>query len=526
VTATVVGRERTRGRATPEGPSTAVLSARTAALREAVEAGGDRWSPGIAERARTDLDRVAARLALGVDRTLVALVGGTGSGKSSLFNAISGLAFAEVGVRRPTTDHPTACVWGGEAGPLLDHLDVPPSRRIRRDSALEADPSLDGLVLLDLPDNDSVDPAHGRLVDRLLPLVDLLLWVVDPQKYADNVLHEQYLSALAHRQDGMIVLVNQVDTVPADGVARIEEDVRRLLERDGLRGVPVIRTSAVRRTGIEEVRRLLRDAVAGESVAAWLAGVELDAVRARLAEDLRPSGDGAAPGAGERLDAAAQGAVERLATAVDLAAAAEVVREAVGARRRGGPPADPASWLGRTPPLPTAESVRAGLVDAVTRDLPPRWARAVDAAVGDADTLRCLAAVELARVPLPPLAVGRGWRWATAATAVVAVALALGSWQSGAARAATLLAIGAFLAVGFLLAARVARRRAAAERSAAFAANARTALRAAVDHVLTRPAAAVRAQRRAVWDVLESAAAPVPPQRSAPVEALTDHGRL
>ena len=57
-------------------------------------------------------------------------------------------------------------------------------------------PALRGLVLLDLPDFDSVEARHRLEVDRLLRLVDLVVWVLDPQKYADRVVHQQYLAAV------------------------------------------------------------------------------------------------------------------------------------------------------------------------------------------------------------------------------------------------------------------------------------------------------------------------------------------
>ena len=56
---------------------------------------------------------------------------------------------------------------------------------------------LAGLVLLDLPDHDSTVLEHQHEVDRLVDLVDLLVWVVDPQKYADEALHENYLRRLS-----------------------------------------------------------------------------------------------------------------------------------------------------------------------------------------------------------------------------------------------------------------------------------------------------------------------------------------
>ena len=58
---------------------------------------------------------------------------------------------------------PPAC-GGGRRGALLDWLGVDPERRIERESALdgESQAPLRGLVLLDLPDHDSIEPDTGR----------------------------------------------------------------------------------------------------------------------------------------------------------------------------------------------------------------------------------------------------------------------------------------------------------------------------------------------------------------------------
>ena len=53
--------------------------------------------------ARQIIAKVGERSALGGDHTVVALAGATGSGKSSLFNALAGLELAQIGARRPTT---------------------------------------------------------------------------------------------------------------------------------------------------------------------------------------------------------------------------------------------------------------------------------------------------------------------------------------------------------------------------------------------------------------------------------------
>ena len=47
------------------------------------------------------------------------ILGATGSGKSSTFNALSGLDLAAVGVKRPTTSWTMSCTWGAEGAEEL-----------------------------------------------------------------------------------------------------------------------------------------------------------------------------------------------------------------------------------------------------------------------------------------------------------------------------------------------------------------------------------------------------------------------
>src|SRR5262245_1806934 len=134
------------------------LGSRLAALARVVELGEGRIEPELYAEAAKLLLRAGDRLKLSPDHTVVALAGGTGSGKSSLFNAVSGLELSPIGVRRPTTARTHACVWGLDgAGPLLDWLQIQWRHRFARASALDRGESqLHGLILLDLPDHDSI----------------------------------------------------------------------------------------------------------------------------------------------------------------------------------------------------------------------------------------------------------------------------------------------------------------------------------------------------------------------------------
>jgi GTP-binding protein EngB required for normal cell division len=238
------------------------LADRLAALREAVEVADGRLDVPEVGTARSLLAKAGAREALG-DATVVALAGATGSGKSTLFNALSGAEVSTPGVRRPTTGVTHASVWGADgADRLLDWLEVP--RRHRVDGAGSA---VDGLVLLDLPDHDSVKLEHRLEVDRLVELVDVLVWVLDPQKYADAAVHDRYLAPLADHAGVLVVVLNQVDRLQPAAVTACLADLRRLLDSEGLADVPVLPVSARTGAGLDDLRGLLTKRVAARRAA-------------------------------------------------------------------------------------------------------------------------------------------------------------------------------------------------------------------------------------------------------------------
>ena len=253
------------------------LAAASDALAAAVAAGGAELPSSGSARAGQVVAKVGERTSLLGGHTVVALAGATGSGKSSLFNALVGAEVARVGVRRPTTSTPTAAVWGGEpAGELLDWLGVGSRHLVEGDGPGEHVGSLDGLVLLDLPDVDSRETQHRVEAERVLELVDLFVWVTDPQKYADARLHDDHVATLAAHEAVTMVVLNQVDRLAAEDVDRCRADLVRLMERDGVPGATVLATSVASGAGLDELRQRLANAVAGREMA-----------RARLAADVR-----------------------------------------------------------------------------------------------------------------------------------------------------------------------------------------------------------------------------------------------
>ena len=298
---------------TPQALTVDELSARADALAGAVETGGERLERGAVQQATAVVDKVRERISLVGGHTVVALAGATGSGKSSLFNALVGADIARVGQRRPTTSTPTAAVWGTEpAGALLDWLSVGTRHQVTEPG------DLDGLVLVDLPDFDSRESAHREEAQRILELVDVFVWVTDPQKYADAVLHDDYVAVLRDYGAVTIVVLNQVDRLPSGGEEQIAADLARLLERDGLQQHEVIGTSTRTGVGLDALRSRLHDAVEHS-----------DAARHRLGADLRTAAGGLLDSVGESGAGVPDRARDELVDALARSAGVPTVVDAV-----------------------------------------------------------------------------------------------------------------------------------------------------------------------------------------------------
>ncbi|GLX97944.1 GTPase [Herbidospora sp. NBRC 101105] len=264
------------------------LGTRLAALTRVVDLGQGREDPDLLTEATQLIIRAGNRLKLSSDHTVVALAGGTGSGKSSLFNAISGLDLSPTGVRRPTTARTHACVWGLEgAAPLLDWLQIQWRHRFSRASALDKDDGqLNGLILLDLPDHDSIRALTDTEADRLITSADLIVWVLDPQKYADASTHRRYVTELAGHDAVTVFALNQADRLTPEEVEECLTDLRDLLAREGVDNPRVVATSAVTGGGVDDLRAELAESVSARRAGYLRLEADLDRLMLRLAKDM------------------------------------------------------------------------------------------------------------------------------------------------------------------------------------------------------------------------------------------------
>ncbi len=241
------------------------------AIAAASELGLDATSAtNVRETART-------RLGFPSDAYVLALAGGTGVGKSTLLNAIAGQAVSPASSKRPTTAEPVAWVPADRRRDLSSLLTWLGVTQVREHQAN----SLGSLAVLDLPDFDSIAPEHRARVDALLPRVDAVAWVVDPEKYKDEIMHGGYLRTFGPRLRQQLVVLNRSDLLTPEDAKRVSDDMRAQLRREGLGDIGIATTRARDGgAGVAEFRSWLDSGVEAKRViASRIAAEGQDAVR-------------------------------------------------------------------------------------------------------------------------------------------------------------------------------------------------------------------------------------------------------
>ncbi|MDQ3879831.1 MAG: 50S ribosome-binding GTPase [Chloroflexota bacterium] len=207
-------------------------------LREAVDAA--RTLGLDASAAEAVVQRAEMRLGFAGSTYVLALAGGTGVGKSTLLNALAGRMVSPVRAIRPTTGEPVAWVANARRHELAPMLQWLGARHVVGHAVQE----LAHVAIIDLPDFDSVFVEHRATVETLLPRVDALAWILDPEKYDDARLHDGYLRPLARHSDRFLFVLNKADRLNDGQADEVRADLERRLAADGIDGPPIFVVSA------------------------------------------------------------------------------------------------------------------------------------------------------------------------------------------------------------------------------------------------------------------------------------------
>ena len=318
--------ERNTERGAAPGVATSPFARSVASLKEAISYGEGRVPETVLLDAAETLERLSQRRELSTEHTVIGFFGATGSGKSTLFNAIAGQNIALSAPTRPTTSTVQAAIWEAEGSEeLLDWLGIdkrvyPQTQALAAEgntaegngagggvaapnAVTEPAPGLfnrirravggrgemrtrtGGLILLDMPDFDSVTTTNRDLAARMMRYVDVLVWVVDPQKYADAVIHRDFMVPLAASGAQALCVLNQADKLAPAEVPAVLASLTRLLQAEGteahLLAAPIA-VSARTGEGVDALRDLLAQVAAAKSLSLQRTDAQLHATASQL----------------------------------------------------------------------------------------------------------------------------------------------------------------------------------------------------------------------------------------------------
>ncbi|OFJ75978.1 hypothetical protein HMPREF2845_04095 [Rothia sp. HMSC065B04] len=323
--------ERNTERGATPAVATSPFARSVASLKDAISYGEGRVPETVLLDAAATLERLSQRRELSTEHTVIGFFGATGSGKSTLFNAIAGQNIALSAPTRPTTSTVQAAIWEAEGSEeLLDWLGIdkrvyPQTQALAAEgeasdgngagkhnkaggaaapnAVTEPAPGLfnrirravggrgemrtrtGGLILLDMPDFDSVTTTNRDLAARMMRYVDVLVWVVDPQKYADAVIHRDFMVPLAASGAQALCVLNQADKLAPAEVPAVLASLTRLLQAEGteahLLSAPIA-VSARTGDGVDVLRDLLAQVAAAKSLSLQRTDAQLHATASQL----------------------------------------------------------------------------------------------------------------------------------------------------------------------------------------------------------------------------------------------------
>ncbi|WP_349236983.1 ABC transporter [Corynebacterium sp. Marseille-P3884] len=252
-------------------------------------------------------DYVLPRLA-NLDAPLLAVIGGsTGSGKSTLVNAVLRERVSNPGVIRPTTRQPVLVANPADADWFNSPQVLPGLARSHgagdeQSTTLRIVPTSsipEGLALLDAPDFDSIDDRNRALASQLLAAADLWVFVTTPARYADQLVWN-FLHDAASRGIEVLVVLNRLDESSAETVP---DDLRRMMDEAGLHGARGFTVPFVPGLGGDSGEEFLQDTLVAE-LRSYLTDLAEDSAARRAV-------------AGKTVAGAATGAIEKAEKLID-----------------------------------------------------------------------------------------------------------------------------------------------------------------------------------------------------------------
>ena len=177
---------------------------------------------------------------------IVAFMGGTGVGKSSLLNRLAGKAIARAGIERPTSREVT--LYHHHSVALQNLPEALPLAKIN--ISQHDDESKKNIVWIDMPDFDSTEQRNKHLVLQWLPHIDVLIYVVSPERYRDEKAWRLLLAEGARH--AWLFVLNQWDR----GQLAQYEDFNRQLHKAGFVAPIIFKTVCAEGLQVDEFEAL------------------------------------------------------------------------------------------------------------------------------------------------------------------------------------------------------------------------------------------------------------------------------
>ncbi|OPL11507.1 MAG: hypothetical protein AVO39_05375 [delta proteobacterium MLS_D] len=135
----------------------------------------------------------------------VGLIGGTGVGKSTIMNALAAETISSTSHRRPHTNE--VLIYRHKETSLPASFEMTKLPWI--EYLHEAD-DVRRIILCDLPDYDSIVEQHSETVTAFLETLDVLVWVLSPEKYADGQFYD-FLERMPKDRRNYYFVLNKAD---------------------------------------------------------------------------------------------------------------------------------------------------------------------------------------------------------------------------------------------------------------------------------------------------------------------------